>query len=209
MPADFIITEDAPTTVLSAVNAMLASIGETRVSTIDPPPTSEVSSALQKLQQADLMVQSRGWSWNTEINLPLLLDGDSKAPLPNFTLRVNAAYYTNRNVLNAIGRGEFLYDRTNHTYVFTTGPLYVDVVARLAWDLLPQAARNFILLTAVQAFQADYQDRPIQVRVTDSMVSMAKTTLEQHEDTQTSLNSVYDNISALNALGGIRRRGMI
>lgn len=202
--ADYVLVPSQLTTILDTVNSLLRSIGETPVDTLEPPPTATVEQALQCLSEADLRVQARGWFWNREENFQTTLDSLGRVVLPDQCLEMQAAYYTSEGLLNVVARGLYLYDRTNHTYTFTTAPK-VDYVVRLSWDYLPQAARALIGYEACQAFQASFQDRSIVFRVTDTARLDAQTTLEQAEDRNQQNNTVTGNISVASAVNSVRR----
>lgn len=210
MPSDFVIVPNELTSVLSAVNVLITSLGETPLTTIDPPPTSEADQALLAVNQADLSVQTQGWKWNREFAYPLALDGDGKVALPDQTLQVVKAYWdtsSNGVAPNFVQRGPYLYNMDDHTDVFEAAPT-VDLVVRLGWDLLPEAARQYITRLACLDFQAGLQDRPVKFRVTEAMVKRSRATLEQHEDAISGFNAIQNNIgvqSGLHGTGGLRR----
>lgn len=202
----FIVTPAHLTDTLSAVNTMLASLGEAPVSTLSPPPTSDCQEALERLDEADLNVQSEGWSWNRETALQLSIDEDGHLPLPAMTLRA-ALSAESVGTFDIVDRGGLIYDRTNHTYVFTAAPK-VDLISRLDWDLLPQPARAYILYSATQRFHAGKQGASIVLRVNGDDLARARATLLQYDDEVGQQNSINGNsgvISALYGQGGVRR----
>jgi len=202
----FIVVPSELTSVLSAVNLLIGSLGETAVSTIDPPPTSDVDDALLALNRADFQVQLKGWSWNREVNVQTTLDGSGRVVLPDQTLRVAAAYYTSRSVLDVVQRGAYLYDREAHSYDFTTkGAPKIDYISRLDWDYLPETARQYIMYKACMEFHAQKQERNILLRVTDARVADALLTLEQYEDEVLRYSTLSDNAGVQTQMGGSRR----
>ena len=69
------------TTKLQAVNTMLATIGSAPVNQlISPgsPNSADVAIAMNTLDEVSLNVQSRGWHFNTEENIPLTPDPGTK-----------------------------------------------------------------------------------------------------------------------------------
>lgn len=137
-----------PTTELEAVNVMLGVIGESPVSTIENTGLTEVSSARQILKETLRQLQAFEWDFNTEENYELALTVDGYLKPPSNTLRVDACDVSK----NVVMRGDKLYDKTNHTYVFTQS-LKVDLVLALAFDELPEAARRYIAVRAARRFQ--------------------------------------------------------
>lgn len=209
--ADFFTMPGALTSQLDAVNALISTIGQLPVTTIDPPPTSDVDLALARLNEVDLEVQSRGWFWNSEENYPITLDGSGLANLPDETLDVRRAYGSINGTLSSeiVQRGTKLYDKTNHTYVFAhPGKVYVDLVVRLGWDLLPQTARSYITLLAAQRFHARRQQSQVVLQVNAGDIRTAMVTLEQREDSDRQNNAIKGNVGAVSAIwgiGGMRR----
>lgn len=136
------------TTELEAINVMLGTIGEQPVNSLDISTISEVSIAQNILFDVSREVQTRGYSWNTDTEYPLALS-EGEIPLPVNCIDVNVTSDTSHWIIQ---RGSRLYNRTDHTYVFTEG-----VEATIVWFLpytdLPQAARNYITLRSARKFQ--------------------------------------------------------
>lgn len=203
------------TSTLDAVNLMLLSLGETPVSTLDPPPTNDVAMALNALNFEDLMLQSRGWHWNREDAFQLALQPDGTILLPDECLRVTNAYYapnlTPSGQIDIVQRGQKLYDRINHTYVFKS-PAVVDMILRLDWDSLPQPARAVETLRALKRFHGGVQQSQVVLSLNAQDLEMAETILEQNEDEEASYNQISGNLGAVSAVygnGGLRRnRGL-
>ncbi len=141
-----------PTTELEAVNAMLTTIGETPVNTLEDTGLADAEIALARLRRVSAEVQKYGWHFNTEINYPIVptspLPGEIK--LPQNVLRVDTTG-TDANI-DVVQRGFRLYDRRNHTYKFDK-TLRAEMVVLLAYDELPEAARQYIYLRAARMFQ--------------------------------------------------------
>lgn len=204
----FIISPAELTTPLGAVNKMLSSLGEAPIATINPPPTSDAEEALGRLNEADLDVQSEGWAWNREHDFPLSLAGDGTIPLPAMTLRMTPSAST-VGTWDVIDRGGKLYDRKNHTFTFTgQTPPKVDLIVRLDWDSLPQAARAYLVYLATQRFHAGKQGAAVVLNVNSADVLRARTTLLQYDDEVAQENAINGNAGAVTALygvGGMRR----
>ncbi|MFZ3194095.1 MAG: hypothetical protein WA154_12935 [Moraxellaceae bacterium] len=202
--ADFILSPSSLTTIDQAANIIVTTLGEAPVTNVEQGASSDVDIALICLDMADLQVQVRGWSWNTEDNWSLALDTDAKVPLPEQTLRVAAAYWNSGGLpARVVQRGSFLYDLDQHSLLFDRAPV-VDLVVRLSWDELPQAARMYATLVATQSFHARMQERPILLNVNAQDLKMALVNLEQHEDVVGNYNSIHGNPSVSSALQGDR-----
>lgn len=207
----FVVVPDQLTSILDAVNLMMASIGEEPAQTLNPSPSTEVDQALLKLNAQDLALQSRGWAWNREYSWQTTLNADGTVSLPNECLRCVNAYYTpgvpSGGDFDIVMRGGQLYDRLNHTNIFTTAP-YVDLILRLPWTQLPQSARMVIAYEAAKSFQAVQQASTIVLQVDQQDLTKAWAVLEQEEDETDTHSTVTGNFSTLGALygnGGMRR----
>jgi len=219
-PPQYIIVPQTPLTILQAVNLLISTLGESEVASVSA--TTESVQALSRLNEADLDLQSKGWSWNREYAFQLTLNGDGTVSLPANCLRVTLAYAQSQQSQSApfsglisdsgfiprvVQRGLSLYDPDNHTYVFPVAP-QVDMIVRLPWDQLPVQAQFVIVYKAAQRFHARLQGESIVIQVNAQDVRDAWATLEQHEDETAHWNAVNGNASSLSALygvGGMRR----
>lgn len=138
-----------PMTELDAVNAMLISIGEQPVNTLEVTDNAEVLIARNVLHQVSRQTQAVGLLCNSEKNYPLVVDVDGYIRLPANTLKVDAT----DSSIDVVMRGRRLYDRKNHTYKFKD-TVYVDIVFFLPFEDLPQVARDYITIRAIRVFQS-------------------------------------------------------
>lgn len=142
-----------PTTELEAVNSMLLAIGEAPVAQLENSGLGDAATARSRLTLVSRRVQKRGWSWNTDYNLSLPIDSNGYVNLPNDCLRFNPTGAFDQAKL--VQRGTQVYDAWNNTFVFTT-TLTADVVHFLDFSILPETARQAILLAATVDFQAGF-----------------------------------------------------
>lgn len=138
-----------PMTELDAVNAMLISIGEQPVNTLEVTDNAEVLIARNILHQVSRQTQAVGLLCNSEENYPLAVDVDGYIRLPANTLKVDAT----DSSIDVVMRGRRLYDRKNHTYKFKD-TLNVDIVFFLPFEELPQVVRDYITIRAIRVFQS-------------------------------------------------------
>ena len=145
-------------TELSAVNAMLAVIGEAPLSTLDGNTLhADAVSARQTLHNTSRSVQAEGWYFNTEYNYPLTPDRDGFVTLPPDIVSVDVEPLNTgwRNV-DVVVRGKRLYDLENHTYAFDPETCYkATVLLILPFDELPETAKDYIMIRAGRRFQGE------------------------------------------------------
>lgn len=145
-------------TELSAVNAMLAVIGEAPLSTLDGNALhADAVSARQTLHNTSRSVQAEGWYFNTEYNYPLTPDRDGFVTLPPDIVSVDVEPLNTgwRNV-DVVVRGKRLYDLENHTYAFDPETCYkATVLLILPFDELPETAKDYIMIRAGRRFQGE------------------------------------------------------
>lgn len=138
-----------PTTELEAVNAMLEAIGESPVSTLSNAGLQDAAVAYQTLKNTLRRVQTLGWSWNTDLSWTFYPDDDGFIQLPANTLKADTVGASES--IDAVIRGQRLYDRVNHTYVFS-GPVTVELVSALSFEELPESARQYVMISAGRTF---------------------------------------------------------
>lgn len=151
-----------PTSELEAVNAILRTIGEAPLDTINDT-FADAAVAKQLLREETIALQNGEWTWNTEVAFPLTPDADGEVILPQNTLRV--VYIEAAEAVPAgttfdpallVQRGSKLYDRGNHTYTIPV-KLSADLVVALNFEELPEAARRFIYVRSGRRFMDDVQ----------------------------------------------------
>jgi hypothetical protein len=135
-------------TELEAVNFLLISIGEQPVSSLDGAGVPEVSIAQQILHQVSREVQSLGLICNTEESYPFPTDSQGNIVVPRNVLKIDASEGT-----DVVLRGNRLYNRQEHTYVFED-TLECDVVLFLEFTELPPVVRNYIMIRAARIYQS-------------------------------------------------------
>ena len=138
----------ALTSKLEAVNSMLGVIGESPVNTLGGTsvPVSVVT-AENLLDEVTREIQSDGWHFNTEYDYDVVRDAvTNKFVLPSNTLKIDteAGKYTD---IDVVQRGASLYDRKNHTDVFTQD-LKVIITFQLDFTEMPEQFRYYVLVRA-------------------------------------------------------------
>ena len=179
------------TTKLEAINVMLTAIGESPVNTITSSTTTDVSIAIQILDNVSREVQSVGWHFNTDTNYLLAKNSSDQIVFPTNCLRVDNS---NKDAdLDLVERGRKLWDRENHTYTITK-----DIRVNITWFLefteLPETARRYITIRAARIFQ----DRMLASETLHAFHQVdelsALSALKEHEG-DTRDHSIFDNYS--------------
>ena len=140
----------SPTTELEAVNTMLNTIGEAPVNTLVNMTSVDAITAQSILATVNRSVQAEGWFFNSEYGYPLVPDQDYNLPLPTNIMAVDST--SESADYEIVQRGARAYDRKNHTYTFTQ-TVKCDLILLLAFDEIPEAARNYIALRAARILQ--------------------------------------------------------
>lgn len=137
-------------TELEAVNQMLSTIGEPPISTLAVTGDLNVSVARQILYDTSREVQTHGYYFNLEVDYPLIRDVNNNINIPANTLALEMS--KQYSYLDVTQRGTKIYDRKDHTFIFTQD-LKADIILFLEWDELPQSAKQYITIVAARRFQ--------------------------------------------------------
>jgi len=132
--------------LLYAVNVLLESIGEDRVNSLDNP-SSDVNIARSVIQQQSRGVQTNGWWFNREFNLPLHANNQGELPLP-----ANLLSSEFKPIYRFVQRGQYVYDRINRTKVITDA-VTANVILELPFNDLPASAMHYIIIRSARIFQ--------------------------------------------------------
>lgn len=165
-------------TAKSAVNMMLMSIGERPVNDLSATQRLDVLRAVSVLNEVNLLVQSRGWWFNTDIRVTLSPNADGEYEIPEDVLRVDPTY---DSVWKYVQRGRRLYNTDDRTYTDQTDDLYVDYVLFLEFDDLPETAKMYIARRAGAVFQTRSVGSQILYQFTTEQAAEAWALLQQEE----------------------------
>ena len=131
---------------LPAVNEILASVGQAPVTTLDQT-NPDVAIAYDTLLQVSREVQAEGWSFNTETNIKEQPDANGYISYPNNVLQMDLTYNASNLDKDVIKKNGRLYDKTNHTDVWTDD-VYVDKLFWFDWVDLPTVMQDYIITRA-------------------------------------------------------------
>lgn len=138
-------------TELDAVNALLASVGDAPVNSLDDTQSIDVYNALRMLEEMSRQIQRRGWQFNTELNVTL------KPDVKNKQIRYNPTWIqlfsTNYKVY--VKRGDYLYNLTDKTLVFDKD-IIVNIIEAVDFEDMPDCFKSYITAKAAIKFQSRY-----------------------------------------------------
>jgi len=184
-----------PTTRLEAVNLMLSAIDEAPINSLEVSGLSDADVAQQVLHEKLRSLQTRRWNFNYEQEYVLSLDSGGFIQIPSNALFVDTSDVESAAV-DVTTRGGRLYDRKNHTYVFTKS-LKCDILFFLEFEELPEAARYYVTCAAAHTFQGRIQGSDSARRYTADDVQGAWLALCEAEGEADDLNILTGN-AALN-----------
>ena len=138
-------------TKLEAVNMMLRKIGEMPVNTLVDAGYSEVSIALEILEQTNRDVQANGLSFNTDIEFDLVPDGNNFVYVPSNMLKLLNVYDFDITVRGDGAGNKRLYNKVDHTYEFTSN-VTVDLTLELDFEDVEFIYQHYIALKAALIF---------------------------------------------------------
>ena len=140
-------------TELSAVNAILGSIGQSPVSGIDFT-NPEISFIYNILKEVNQDVQNEGWTFNLEYHIKENVNtSDNKIIISSDVIRIDmedawdrTRDFVRRKDSDGIWK---MYDRVNHTFEFPDDDyFYVNVVRLLEFEDIPSVFQRYITYKA-------------------------------------------------------------
>lgn len=174
----------ALTTKLDAVNKCLESVWETPVSSLDVSGVASVALAKRIVDATSRLVQSRGWAFNTDHDYTLTPDDDGFINIPTNTLSIDPE--GDSVDVDAVPRGTRLYDREDHTFVFTES-VDVKLVTLLEFDDCPEAFRAYVAIQAARTFRDKWLQKDTPSNPTQEEIEALRN-LEDTEADQADLN---------------------
>ena len=140
-------------TELSAVNAILGSIGQSPISGLDFA-NPEISFIYNLLKESNQDVQNEGWTFNLEYHIKnSSKDASNKFIIDSDIMRIDnedawdrTRDFVRRKDSDGIWK---LYDRVNHTFEFPDDDyFYVNVVRLLSFENIPTVFQRYITYKA-------------------------------------------------------------
>ena len=160
-------------TELSAVNSILAAIGQAPVTSINPS-NPETSLIKQILDESILETLSEGWVFNTEDHYDLVPNVNDEILISEDMLRVDIHddhIYRSEDIVRRNGK---LYDKVDHTDEFS-GDVKVTKVWLWEYEELPSVFKRYIVhkASARAAIQLVSNPQLVQMLATQEALSRA------------------------------------
>ena len=169
-------------TELSAVNSILGAIGQSPQTTLnfDNP---EVSLIFNLLRDANVDTQAEGWHFNTEKHVKFAIDANGKIAIGNDILSMDLHENQAKRTHDLVRRAGFLYDKIDHTDVFTDD-LTLDVVRLYNFEDLPVIFRRYITYRASRVAATKLVANPNLVKLLAQQEALARAALMEYECNQ-------------------------
>ena len=166
-------------TELSAVNSILGSIGQSPVTSLDFT-NPEISFIHNLIREVNVDVQNEGWSFNTEYHVTYSPDTNGYFVIPPNVIRFDVHDNQNIKTTDVVKRNGRLYDKYNHTDVFTSD-LSLDVVTLYEFSDLPSVFQRYITYRAAGRAAAQLVGNPQLVQLLGSQEAQSRAACMEYE----------------------------
>ncbi len=188
-------------TELSAVNSILGAIGQAPITALGNVSTTVTTDAngvqtttssfdnpeaaiiYNLLRDANVDTQAEGWHFNTEKHVTFSKDANGRIAIGNDILSMDLHDNQARRTYNLVRRNGFLYDKQDHTDVFTTD-LDLDIVRLYNFEDLPIVFRRYITYRASRQAATQLVSNPNLVKLLQGQESLARASLMEYECNQ-------------------------
>ena len=169
-------------TELSAVNSILGAIGQAPLTTLnfDNP---EVAIIYNLLRDANVDTQAERWHFNTEKHVKFAIEANGKIAIGNDILSMDLHDNQARRTHDLVRRNGFIYDKQDHTDVFTAD-LDLDVVRLYNFEDLPIVFRRYITYRASRVAATKLVANPQLVKLLAQQEALSRSSLMEYECNQ-------------------------
>lgn len=176
-------------TELEAVNIALQTIGEMTIQTdANIPSVYEASTALEILTETRRTVLTEGWNCNTDTEWTVTSDANGYIALASTILRVESS-----DGKPYIMKANKLYDKENHTYVFSANTNYdLDIVWDLNFADIPHPIAYYIAMRAARITYQRLIGATDIMRILMDDEQKAREKMIEH-DVETKEYNIFDN----------------
>jgi|TARA_R100001443_G_scaffold7678_4_gene17020 hypothetical protein len=169
-------------TELSAVNSILGAIGQSPLTTLnfDNP---EVSMIYNLLRDANVDTQAEGWHLNREKHVKFAIDTNGRIAIGNDILSMDLHDNYTKRTRDLVRRNGFIYDKIEHTDVFTED-LDLDVVRLYNFEDLPTPFRRYITYRASRVAATKLVANPQLAKLLAQQEALSRAALMEYECNQ-------------------------
>ena len=175
-------------TELSAVNSILGSIGQSPVTSLASVNSNdqlefvnpEIAYIFNLLREVNVDVQNEGWSFNTEYHVTYSPDTNGYFVIPPNVIRFDVHDNQNIKTTDVVKRNGRLYDKYNHTDVFTAD-LDLDVVTLYEFSDLPSVFQRYITYRAAGRAAAQLVGNPQLVQLLGTQEAQSRAACMEYE----------------------------
>lgn len=174
-------TPTQPLDLLGAVNQLLVSARCAKVtSLLDADLNEDSAAALDAINRAALLVQSRAGGWSFQVSKPTLSPDPvtGYVHLPITTASVKPIEHSREQHL--VARGGRLYDTDMATFVIGKD-VKVELVELLEFQSLPLAARQYVAAVAASEWVVARRPDPITYRQVQAHLESTTALMEQYD----------------------------
>ncbi len=191
-------------TFLDAINIVLRGVGEGRIQNIDSTHPS-VELAKDFLKESQEVLLSSGLWFNIEYSVTIPLNQLGQAILPNETISITSKHPNTGLRLNK----DTLYDpRANTDNLSGRGPIVVDYISNMNFEILPVLAQQAIAYNAAAMFIADDDGDDAKYSRAEGRARRAIINLEVEDMKQKRLNALNAPATARVRVGMGSGRGL-
>ena len=150
-----------PSTELEAVNAMLLSIGQSPVNSVEGATIGDAALALRILRDTTRTLQGRAWYWNRDRNYVLPVDASGIIRCPLGFKSIDATASTTAAAVRLHPDGYYaMWNQATNAWTWETS-LTVNIVWAFSYTALPPVAQDYVTAAAGRRFQAKIVGSPL------------------------------------------------
>tara|TARA_B100000945_G_scaffold97010_1_gene75877 strand:+ start:87 stop:695 length:609 start_codon:yes stop_codon:yes gene_type:complete len=168
-------------TELSAVNSILGAIGQSSVTILNfnNPETEFIYNILEESIKD---VLNEGWHFNTEEHVEVSPDANNNIIIPNSYLRYDLNNGEDKS-MDLVKRGGKLYDKVQHTDIFTD-KVYLDVVYLYTFQDIPSVFQRYIIAKASTRAAVQLVTNPNLVQLLQTQEALTRASAIEYECNQ-------------------------
>ena len=168
-------------TELSAVNSILGAIGQSSVTKLNfnNPETQFIYNILEESIKD---VLNEGWHFNTEEHVEVSPDANGNLVIPTSYLRYDLNNGEDKS-MDLVKRGGKLYDKVQHTDIFTD-KVYLDVVYLYTFTDIPSVFQRYIIAKASTRAAVQLVTNPNLVQLLQTQEALTRASVIEYECNQ-------------------------